>query len=343
MGGNALKNCVTRRYEADEYHSLEREVYSKLIDCFPDSVFNTIKAYNNKSSFGDMDILICHGDGTIGTEIISQIEKYFNPKEILTNHNVLSFEYKEFQIDLINCKAQEYHSSFQYFSYNDLGNLVGRLAHSMGLKLGHDGLSYNWRVDTYQFKNEIISTDWKVICNVLGLDYEQYCKGFDELEDIFKFVVASPIFHADIYHLENRNNYARTRDKKRKIYTEFLEWIKNYKHTPEQQARRNYIKSDNYKKDQWLPYLFLEIPNFEETYNRVQKEWQEETDYKTKFNGDIVKGLTKLDNKELGMFMKYINIVFDKNTLKHFILKANEQEIENFIMQTFIKYESVGV
>src|SRR3546814_18504796 len=52
-----------------------------------------------------------------------------------------------------------------------------------------------------------------------GLD-----QGFETPEDIYSFVASSPFFSSDIFLLENRNAKARMRDKKRKMYMEFLLW-----------------------------------------------------------------------------------------------------------------------
>lgn len=302
MGGNALKNCVVRRYLDKEYKQIDMDTRYSLSLLFPKSSVLPVLAYKNKESFGDLDILLCSEN--LPSDWVETVVKWFKPKEYVKNGNVLSFEHRQFQVDLIVTKPEELMTSYFYFAYNDLGNLLGRLAHSIGLKLGHDGLSYNWRVEDYQFKNEVISTDWREICNVLGVSYEHYCQGFDTLEDIFKFVAASPFFHSDIYLLENRNNYARTRDKKRKTYTEFLKWIENYDHTESQIANKIARYSNN--KSIWLPYQFSVIKGFEETYNRVQTEWAEEVEYKKRFNGDLVRKWTGLDKQELGMFMKYL-------------------------------------
>ncbi len=304
MGGNALKNCVTRRYSKQEYEDIEHDVWKKLVGSIQVRC-HAIEAYHSKESFGDLDMLIMSDE--LPSNWVDIVVDVFQPKEWVKNGNVLSFEYKEFQIDLIATPEKEFTTSEYYFAYNDLGNLMGRLAHSMGLKLGHDGLSYNWRVDSYQFKNEVISTDWEVICNVLGLSYERYCRGFNTLEDIFQFVVASRFFNKDIYLIQNRNNYARTRDKKRKTYQEFLKWIESYKETDAQKSTAAWDKlfrTASCTKDHWLKYLFWKIPHFQSLYDNVQKEWDNEKSYKAAFNGSLVSEWTGLKGKELGEFMR---------------------------------------
>ncbi|MGZ8887937.1 MAG: hypothetical protein ACXW1D_00095 [Halobacteriota archaeon] len=337
MGGNALKNCTTRRYDAEEYFELANEVGYRLSTLFADTPMMDIKAYRNKQSFGDLDLVVV--SDSLPDNWVFEVVNNFSPREFVKNGNVLSFEFKEFQVDLIATPFSEYETSLNYFAYNDLGNLLGRLAHSMGLKLGHDGLSYIWNCDTYQFKKEIISTDWKEICGVLGVDYDRYMQGFDELEDIFEFVMASPFFHSDIYLLENRNNYARTRDKKRKTYTEFLKYIDGNLHTLEQ--CKNKFKRDTADKDEWLPYLFSMIDGFEETYGRVYAEWEFATEFKRRYNGDIVRELTGLQNKELGMFMKWMRENVGEVRIQNTVVKLNPELVPRWIMYWFGQYNGV--
>lgn len=327
MGGNALKNVVTRRYERDEYFFLEELVMKKLRDHYsPEKRIVPIRAYNNKESFGDMDILI-EGDYT-AENFIGTIQSIFEPKQIYKNSNCISFEYKEFQIDLIVTPTEEFDTSYNYFNYNDLGNLCGRIAHSMGLKLGHDGLSYNWRIDTYQFKNVVLLTDWNDILPVLGLDPEVYNRGFDELEDIFKFVVSSQFFNKDIFLLHNRNHTSRVRDAKRKTYMEFLDWIE-----VDGNAVNNYSKKEN--KDDWLEYLFVMIDGFQTIYGIVNREWEDATAVKAKFNGDIVRGYTGLEGKDLGIFMKYMKDCSFPLSDDKWILFSTPEQIKEHILFWF--------
>lgn len=340
MGGNALKNCSTRRYRREEYFDLCNEVVFKTSYWLPCSFPHVIEAYHNKESFGDMDVIIL--SDMLPYNYLEIIKEVFEPAELVKNGNCVSFEYKNFQIDFIITPEEEYSTSVRYFSYNDLGNLLGRVAHSMGLKLGHDGLSYNWRVDTYQFRNIVLLKDWKDILPVLGYDYNDYKHGFATLEEIFKFVVKSPYFNKDIYLLRNRNHTSRVRDAKRKTYMDFLDWIETYQETEEQKAyaaTRHSISG----KDVWLPYLFSKIEGFEAVYSAVNVEWKQAILIKNKFNGDIVKEQLGLEGKELGKFMRYLkDIQKSKDPESNFykiVLNGAETDIQNEIDRCYQWYK----
>lgn len=341
MGGNALPNTITRRYAADEYFRLEADTHKTLDWLFPSTRFETIQAYRSKESFGDMDIII-ESDNLPSCWQENLIDAYaLQQNEWFKNGNCFSFAHKQLQIDLIVTPSEEYQTSLNYFAYNDLGNLIGRIAHMMGLKLGHDGLAYNWRIDeTQHFRTVVIETDWAKILPVLGLSYERYAQGFDTLEDIFKFVVSSPYFNKDIYLLHNRNNVSRVRDRKRKTYMEFLKWIESYEETEEQFTNKawvTYNRNQFSHKKFWLPYLFKEMPHFEVIYKEVQAEWDEAVEYKRRFNGDLVRGWLGIEGKELGDFMRWLRENTGSN-FKRDILNMNPTLVERYVLYFYDKY-----
>lgn len=337
MGGNALKKTTTRRYEAIEYFDLCDELRTHLAYLFPQCFHEVIKAYRDKESFGDMDVVIESDD--LPTDWQKKLINHFKllPTEWFKNGNCFSFAYKQLQIDLIVTPSTEYQTSLNYFAYNDLGNLCGRIAHMLGLKLGHDGLAYNWRVgETYHFRTLVVETDWNKILPVLGLDPEQYNNGFDTLEDIFEYVVSSKFFHKDIFLLHNRNHTSRTRDAKRKTYMEFLKWIESYIHTNEQNFWSEWRKDQD--KRVWLPYLFRKIPHFEVLYKEVQAEWEAEEEYRRRFNGDLVREWLGIDGKELGEFMKYLRLECGQH-FKTDIVKMNKELVERYVQYFYNKYK----
>jgi hypothetical protein len=325
MGGNAIKNAVTRRYESTEYHELEKQVLQQFKTDFPNRRIEAIKAYRTKESFGDMDLLFESDD--LNIDIKEYITNTFTAKEIVKNGHVYSFEHLEFQIDLILVSRKEFETSASYFAWNDLGNLCGRLSQSMGLKLGHDGLSYSWVHETYKFDEILLLTDWADILPVLGLDYQTWASGFDTIEDIFKFTTNSKFFNKDLYLLHNRNHTSRVRDAKRKTYMDFLDWIQD-----DAKSLPNHPYKEN--KDDWLPYLFSVIPNFESQYNDTQRRFVNTRLVKEKYNGKLVLEISGRSNKELSSLMMSIKDSFENNELfQAWVLKSTDDEIKQFIME----------
>lgn len=322
MGGNALKACVTRRLDAETYDILVAYIGALLSDMDLGLRFNVIRSYSAKESHGDMDILV-QSDG-LPPDFQERIRAVFSPKQMVRNGNCLSFEYREFQIDLILTPSHDYDMARNYYAYNDMGNFLGRIANSMGVKLGHTGLSYGWTIGTYEFKKEIILSNWSDILIVLGYDPDVYDKGFENLTDIFEFVASGSFFNPDLFCLADRNHAARTRDAKRKTYIAFLEWMKDGRVLP---------RYPKHSAESWLPYLFSQVPDFRHTYARVEEEREAALLLKTKFNGDLVREWTGLLDQTLGKFMASFRDAHGGNEgIATLFVDATPEEVKNFVL-----------
>lgn len=318
MGGQALKIAKTRRYNWDEYYDIRDDVFnivaSEFQIYFPES-------YRKKETYGDLDVLIHSGDlNKSQINLRKYIEEKFNPIEIVKNGSVYSFDYKEFQIDFIVVKTKDWETSKVYYSYNDLGNLMGRIAYNMGLRYGHFGLAYKHihKGRTTGLIN--ISREPSKIFQFLGFKWEQYKEGFSELEDIFDYVIGSHYYNKKIFAYEALNHQNRTRNKKRKTYQKFLKYIENIDFQGDQFAKnkRIYLKMVEV-------YFGIKLFNkIEEFENKIKLK----EELSKKFNGNILmEHFPKLKGKQLGNaisnFKKEIELIEDFNDY----LYKNKQEI----------------
>lgn len=323
MGGNALKNTETRRYMADEYRDLEVDVVFELRKHitygFQYGIVETIPAYRTKESFGDMDILYAtplH----ISDEFIYD---KFGSNEIVRNGDVVSFDYKMLQIDLIRSSFDAINYAKAYFSYNDLGNLIGRIAHKFGLKHGHNGLFLPVRFGTHKATDILLTLDIRVTLDFLGLDYDRFNAGFDTLEDIFEYVASSTYFSPDVYLFDNLNAVSRIRDRKRSTYNAFLKWCENYT-GPKWTAPED--------KSVFIPKI-LQTFNVHEEFQATMRDRAIHEIVKDKFNGDVVSRVTGLQGKQLGQMM--ILLKADPFFEKHVLSYMNQETIESQIKDRF--------
>jgi hypothetical protein len=307
MGGNALKNTPTRRYDRDEYYLLEAEVTLRLFSVFHGRMIYAIPAYAGKESFGDMDILL--ESDNLHVKVRDVIDTLFAPNEIVRNGNCYSFDYKQLQIDLILTPREVYNTSLVYFSYNDLGNLMGRIYHQMGLKYGHEGLTYAVydETDTNETRHlEVIdvSRDHHKIFAIAGYDFQRWQKGFNNLEEIFEFAVDTPYFNYGIFALENRNHRSRIRDKKRTTYIKFLEWAKD------KPARYDWGDMSDYAdRKAFIPRINQFFPDFQAKYDAVMERAREKKFFRELFNGKRVSEVSGFKEQELGRFMSHLKTV----------------------------------
>lgn len=297
MGGNAIKDAV--RLDKQYYGYVSDGTSSVLKKVFPDAKVDVIPSYEEKDSFGDLDILI---SGVPTDKLAEFCHKVLNATEVVVNGNVVSFgleihirdkKREIFQIDLITMPEDTYEFALKYFAFNDLGNLIGQTAHGIGLKFGHDGLWYKYIVDTQLVDEICITQNFDEALEFLGYDSKRYYEGFNTLQDIFEYATSSQHFTTWNYLLENRNAAGRIRDKKRKTYMLFLDWLKD-KHF---RAVRN-------PRDTGMA-LIMEHMKFPETvkaYAIATLGFHRVSRVKKKINGELIREWTGLVDKELGSF-----------------------------------------
>jgi len=252
--------------------------------------------YRDKKDFGDLDIII---KNTVPTE---KLLKLFTGSECHYDQSetTVSFNYKDFQIDFIRVKPEDFQIAFHYFSYNDLGNLIGQLARMNYLKFGSDGLKYVHYIKGQKIGTINVSKNIDKILTFLDLNPSKFHAGFDSLKEVFDYVIKSKYFNPYVSDLEpygyseagvalyRLNKINRERNYKRKTYQEWLEYIKKYK-----------TGDDVYKfrEDTNVNEVFDRINNFfpevkfKEKIENIKKMEENRIKIKNKFNGNIIKEL----------------------------------------------------
>lgn len=332
MGGNALKNTTTRRLSKQEFEQVSATVVAQLKQTFPQARVDVIPAYFSKPDFGDLDVLVTT-EGLLANggrnELRKLAQETFFSTDMYPNGDVLSFDYRAsadqtepgFQVDVISMREESYDYALNYFSFNDLGNLIGRTAHKAGLSHGHDGLWYYLREGTYLFKSILLTRDYDVALKFLGYSPERFHTGFNDLVEIFEYVSTSEFFSAEIFDLENRNAAARVRDKKRKTYSEFLKYVEAHPELPKYPYPED--------KKEWLPRIAQHFPHFQGEYDAAMRDLATQRAVKEKYNGEWVSQLTGLQGKELGMLMKNFKESFESQDAMHtFVLEQSQAALE---------------
>ena len=328
MGGNLLKD-ITRRHSAEEYINKANDVVRRLrygvgTSSREVSRIKLIPAYNHKESFGDADIVYAtYNNQPLSTE---ELKEFFKTTRVVRNGEVTSFDYEELQVDLIHAEQDYFEYALAYFSYNDLGNFVGKLARYFGLSHGHKGLYLPLREPNGELIDSIlISTDHDATLRFVGLDpivFNHY--GFDTMEDVYRYVQSSPYFNPDSYKLENISAIGRVRDRKRESYRNFLKFNESYSGPVLEKVK---------DKSVFLERIFRNFFWSEERFNAAMQKYAFDKAVRIKFNGDIVRNLTYLQDRELGEFMKHLRELpqFKPAVLMY----LPEDQINNNIMKEY--------
>ncbi|UTS52086.1 hypothetical protein [Synechococcus phage BUCT-ZZ01] len=316
MGGNLFKDKVSiARLTAEDYFDYTASLLHWLRLEFGIE-FCLIPSYNKKPSFGDVDII--YSDAHVRSIIVDELIKADIDKELINvNTDDVSFvdkyingdgKWLNIQVDLKYVPPEHFITAYDYFAFNDLGNLRGRIAHMLGLKLGHEGLIYVHNEESRAVFEICLSKDTFAIDKFLGFDEATTDKfyrwgGPDTLEEIFEYIESSKYFNPDIFLLHNRNHRSRVRDAKRKTYMEFLEWcqkLPSKDYFPKPESKTEYqMKAIEYfgKQNEFC----LKMDEF--TSNKA---------YKQLLNGNIIMELSGLTGKELGAEMAKLREIFPK-------------------------------
>ncbi len=328
MGGNAFENA--ERMTAAEYWIICLDITDNIFASLDDYYCDIPMSVREKESHGDIDILI-EGDGV--EALRKEIEAVYNVVGVISNpsgYNLLvEIGGKKVQVDLNKVKWGEFEFAYNYFSWNDLGNLIGRIAHRQGLKFGHNGLWYVYRNGDRVLGEILLSKDYLKALDYLGFDVATYNNGFNTFEQMFEWVKNSKYFEPCAFPLEHRNHQARMRDAKRKTYQAFLRYI-NFD--------GEWYASDKAK---WLEKHIKAFPVLGEEISRMDEVLRLNNEYKSKVNGHIVSALTGLEGKELGALMSIVKRVLPQEI----VLKHSPSAIESGILFAYEIYKdslSVG-
>jgi hypothetical protein len=231
--------------------------------------------------------------------------------------------------------ADEFDFTLGYFAFGDTGNLVGRVAHRMGLKFGHDGLWLPFREGDYLFREILVTRDMPAALMLLGFDAERWGNGFDYQEDVYEFIVRGDYFDPAIYALENRSAKDRVRDRKRAMYQGFLAWS-------ERNSQANF-EDWPIDKSAWLPVVFGAFPDAGQAYSQAKLDLARQKQVRAKFDGKAISAATGMQGKELGELMRVIRSSFvDNEQFEKYMLAATTEEVAGLAQRFAVELEGEG-
>ena len=157
MGGNATKHLGTQRVNKQQFEQccnmlnnmLQQYVIKQNLQT--KEKFCVIESYQDKQDFGDIDFL-----STIDRQIFEKLVEKTENINIVAKAEQFSYaiEFKLasdelvfVQVDYIKSNLEDFDFYKNFFAFNDLGNLIGRIAAQAGFSFGFDGLKRKIYVD----------------------------------------------------------------------------------------------------------------------------------------------------------------------------------------------------
>ena len=303
MGGNLFK---LGRLPKAEYLAIEKELRVYLDKKFG-TLYRIPRYFQSKADFGDVDIIL-------STQVLNDKTWLELKEEIIQDLQILKYQstgtlfstvYRNFQVDYFIRSHQYFESTYAFLSFNDLGNLIGKICRRFNLKYGEEGLVYVFRRADQHYKKEIlISLDFEKIYSFLKLDYQKWLSGFETREEMFDWIVASPYFSIQPYMKLSTKTEKRAKErttiKQFLIYLEKENIQKEYQYLEEKTAYVSMI-------DEFFPEAKL--------VEAIEEEKALElffSELKAKYNGQIIMQLfPELRGKELGTFIQKFQEQFE--------------------------------
>ncbi len=317
MGGNLFK---VGRVEKDRYFEIVRSLKPHLDKHF-DTNYRIPTAYGNKKDYGDVDILLDAGYIRNKPTWDKDLMKDLGVTEFKKVRNIVSMLYQNFQVDVFLLGTSKLNTCYDFMSYNILGNLLGRIYHKFNLRYGEDGLFYVLRgFNNHVSKEIIVSRDMYEILDFIGLSHERWLEGFNDLEEIFDYVISSKYFCSDSYDLKYYN--VQKRAKERPDFNKFLDYI----------HQMNLVKNYPFVKEKeiYLPmldeYFGTRLKDKYEGHLRTQEKLKIVAE---KFNGKIVMDtLGFTDGKTVGNFINLFKSFYGSRFVTMICNKDQNEVIE---------------
>ncbi|WP_019583823.1 hypothetical protein [Thioalkalivibrio sp. ALE16] len=313
MGGNAVTS--TTRLTSSELMVLAARVQRALSAVLPEHhQSEPVRFHSGKRDHGDFDVLVACDDveyvDGLGEALNASECKVNRPKKggsdpnrKVTSYSVL-VGHKPFQVDVVQVPESAFSFARWYFAFNDLGNLLGRVARRLGFKLSESGLWCEVDADGERVGEVAVTRDWDEALTFLGYDSDRYWAGveggFDSLESLFEFVASSPHFNPAPFRPENRSSADRRRDAMRPTYQAFLAWLDQQgSHLPVMEAC-----DEELLRVSALTQAARDFPLFSRGVSEMLDHHRRMKSVHQRFNGRVVSDATGLVGSDLGAFLR---------------------------------------
>lgn len=302
MGGHALKKLgiTTKRIPPFQYRELEAEAKAIITQYF-DHV-DTPRQLDTKADFGDVDFVVCSPKRGVSFEDLRTfLSRDFQTKGFVTNGNVTSFEFKDFQCDLIifPSRAQQ-QAAVAFFSWADLGMMLGVIARTLGLSFGMTGLDLRIVLPEKLVKSSSVTKlqltgSLEEAFAFLGYDVNKWKQGFRDEQDIIQYVLHGEHVGADVLKILNRNVGKRSTN--RPMFKSFLE------HAALRQASLEDLPEE--EEDKRILHRERALEHFGMRANYLQEVLSEllQPKYRGMLQMEAFRQETGLQSKDLGAFI----------------------------------------
>lgn len=318
MGGKLFN---LPRMPRDAYLEVEADVRQYLDRKLPGQ-YRIPRFYGDKPDFGDMDVLVASRPDW--EDLRAEIVRDLGITQTKAVGHVFSTVYRGLQTDFFTVPERYLESTYNFMSFNDLGNFIGRICRRFDLKYGERGLVYVYRRAGGNYQVELeITRDFAEVCRFLGLSHEAWRAGFSSLPEMFDWVIASPYFSVAPY-LDETDSNLRKRAPERSTVTRFIEYLR---------ARGIDKRAAFEDRRSYLPMIIATFPgaDLEAQIERERAAEARKAQLDAKWSGKrVMRLLPGLSGKALGELIVRFKASFDD--FEGWVLSASEEEIDQRIL-----------
>jgi hypothetical protein len=322
MGGRAIAKLINQ----EEAERITLDQKNEYLDFFSQvGGLVPVREIESKTDFGDIDFIYssCKDDGFFEELIKTKYD--YNGKT--RNGNITSFAVGHNQIDIIRMTEAHRESALNYYNDNDKGNLIGVIFNRLGFIFGHTGLDL--RLD---FDRLFLSHDFGRILTFLkysSANIQKMQNGFKTYEEMFETVMQTPYFDSSYYQFENLNNENRTRNRKRKTYQAFVEYLQDH---PK--------KSLPFTKEKMMYDAIIHFSKEHEYIELMRKQAANQL-HRQRFNGELISEITGFKRENLGRFIQFLKN--EQIFLAEHSYYFSDEEMRERITQTYEKFISMNL
>lgn len=295
MGGRVLsanhyKNCeiMNRTTFDDVVHFLTQKLDDQKL------TYTIVNNVTEQSLFKEVNVII---------DIDMLSHSFFDITPYARNANVHTFILNhKYKVNFIKLDKEHHDIAKFYYSYNDFGFILSTLlSYRSNYVLKETGLYYKYQEGK---KPHLIFLTNKLddILSIVQLDIETYNKGFNTLDELFQYVSLCPIFNSSIFQIDNLKRLDKCHYRISKTYSKFIKWLS-----------KNEIDAKSYGKLIPAYVKFKDIVELE--INSINENTKFAIEFKSKFNGSIVRSLTGLQDKDLAQFISLLKKKYSSEQL----------------------------
>lgn len=307
MGGNIFKDA-SRIEGKENLKDLFEEQKSLLPKAFRS--MRVPRFLKDKDSFGDLDIILpdkfvlyCYD------KIFNNYETDISERFYTSVDHSFSYFYKGYQIDLIFVPEQSLDFAYNYHSFGIQGSLVSRIFRDSGLTLRTTDLVKKNLFDNFSGKLQL-ETNYYSVIDSLELDLEKFLNGFNDLEDLLKWIYASPYFNSKSFELSSFNHKKKSRFLKHKDSSEIL---RIFEELP-------YKESDLILKKEFFDGYFVNKMT-------VYKEYNDYLDLKNAVDGRYIIESFKIEPSQMNLFKNSFLKLYPLD----YILSQSEEKVKDLL------------